>query len=118
MGDPLGPFFSFMPACLYDAVVGMQRAVQEARELAAKEAAERAHQEMENDRMEWEERLTWHAYELQVRNLKRMVRGPRQSARREGKRRLSSGVVVDFPQQSPPEQLMSTRVISPPGVPS
>jgi hypothetical protein len=84
----------------------VQRAVQEAREVAAKEAAERAHQETENDRMEWEERLTWHAYELQVRNLKRMVRGPRRLALGEGKRQASSDVVVEAPPQSPLEHLI------------
>jgi len=39
----------------------------------AHEALERLNQEAENDRMEWEEKLSWDAYELRQRNLLRMA---------------------------------------------
>lgn len=51
----------------------MQRLALEAVEKAAFDAMEKARQETENDRMEWEEKLTWDALELRDRNLKRLV---------------------------------------------
>ena len=51
----------------------IQKRQRELKAKAVRDALEKLHQEAENDRMEWEEKLTWDAYELRQRNLTRMV---------------------------------------------